>query len=519
MDINLEIKTDVLDRGLSAVKHTFIFKLLSVGASAITAILLVRGLNEHDYGVYSLLYAVIGVLGTVASLGIANTLQRYIPEYYARGEFKIANTLYRVLSFARLLSNVVLLGLALILWEQTAPYLKIAGYKSYFMFFTLIILLHMQRGPLEVCLGAQFLQKYSQGLSFMLVFVQLLGYSVAICTHMDLWNVLAIDLVAYVMIFAGLQLVYHKKIPVAGGIMEGFDKAERKRLARYAAFYNFNDAGVGFMKPDFDYFVIGLFLSPVEVGAYAFCQKVTNILSRLLPLKYFIDVVRPAFFSIGVGLKGRRVNEVYQFLVKMNFVCNIPMFFFMVLFADTVIRVVFGGRFLDYASLVIMVFFFKMINGFDLPVNLLAQLRERADAILYSKIFAAYNILADIVLIYYFGVLGAVLATGTATLGKNIFIWSFVREEGSFKGMGRSLLKTCVYWLLVSAVIYVFKGAIPNELAGLLVGCVFFGSAFIMQFRLRVFNSSETRIFEAISNRNPKLNYLGRLLGLESVSI
>ena len=97
-------------KGLSATKYTLVFRIMAQAVGIAVTIFLVRVLSEHDYGVYNLLYSLIALIGVVFSFGIGNTLQRYIPEYYSKGEFRIANNLYRATSIIRLFSNVVILG-------------------------------------------------------------------------------------------------------------------------------------------------------------------------------------------------------------------------------------------------------------------------------------------------------------------------------------------------------------------------------------------------------------------------
>ena len=75
-------KNSLTQKGLSASKYSVIFRVLSQVVSLVATVLLVRLLSEHDYGIYNLLYSLIGLLGMFFSFGIANTLQRYMPEYY-----------------------------------------------------------------------------------------------------------------------------------------------------------------------------------------------------------------------------------------------------------------------------------------------------------------------------------------------------------------------------------------------------------------------------------------------------
>lgn len=505
-------KKQIVRKSLGAAKYTVVFRVLSQATSLVVTILLVRALSEHDYGIYNMFYSVIGLLGMVASFGLANTLQRYIPEYYSKGEFRIANNLYRIASIIRLCSNVVILGLGLIFWELIASYLKVAAYKQYFMLFTVIILLHMQTGLLEICLGSYFLQKYSQGFSLVFVLIKAVGYASAIMIEMNFWFILMIDLLAYSIIFGILQIIYYKKIPISEGHLKRINMNEKKRLTRYALFYNFNDTGAGLLSADFDNFIIVMYLNPVAVGAYAFCQRITKMLRGLIPVKYLYEVIRPAFFSLGLESDTRQINQLYQSLIKITYLFNIPIFFFIAILGKEFIGILFGGKFLEYYLVLVVVYFFAMVNVFSGPVGLVAQLKEKADIILYSKIFAVYNLIADILLIKYFGIWGAVVATGTAVLGKNIFIWYFVREEASFKGMSEYFYKSIFFWMSVSVIVFCLKYFVSNYLLVFIIGVVVFIICFGLQFHCNLFNQYEKKAFELIANKNKKLKYIAKFM-------
>jgi O-antigen/teichoic acid export membrane protein len=510
-------KEQILRKSLSATKYTALFRILSQVTSLVVTVFLVRALSEYNYGIYNLLYSVIGLLGMVASFGLANTLQRYIPEYYNKGEFRIANNLYRFASIIRLFSNVVILGLGLVYWEFIAPYLKILAYKNYFMLFTLIVLLHTQRGLLEICLDSYFLQKYSQGFSFAFVFIKAVGYALAIMMEMDLWFILIIDLLGYSIIFSTLHIIYNKEIPTSTGLMKKINLGEKRRLIRYALFYNFNDTGLGFLNADFDNFIIVMYLNPVAVGAYAFCQRVTRMLQRAIPVNYLLEVIRPAFFSFGSFTDTQQINIFYQSLIKINYLFNIPIFFFLSILGEEFIIILFGGKFLGYDHILAVVYFFSMINAFQTPVGLVAQLKEKADIILYSKVFAIYNIIADILLIKYFGIWGAVFATGTAVLGKNIFIWYFVRKEASFEGLGQYFIKITFFWMSVSAIVLAIKYFTPNHVTLFIIGLIFFIISFWLQFlfRFNLFNDYEKKVFQIMANHDEKLKYLAKFMHIQ----
>lgn len=502
--MNQEIK----HKTAGAVKHTLIFKTLSQFCGVIATVLLVRALSENDYGIYNLLYSIIGLIGTIASLGIGNTLQRYIPEYYQKGEFKIAHNLYRMASAVRLITDAAILGFILLFWQEIAPVLKLTEYRSYFMLFILVIVLHKQRNMLEICLSSYFLHKYSKAAGLLFSLIKAVGYGSLILLDNNLWYAIMIDLSAFCVIFGLLQILYFNKIPVSSGTMEFFPIQEKKRVTRYALFYNFNDAGIGLLNANFDNFIIVMFLNPAAVGAYSFCVQISVQIMSLLPLKYFKDIIKPAFFSLKKPSNSKNdAKFFFQSLVKINLIFAIPCFFFLLLYSDDIISFFFDKKFIEYSFVLCGTFFFSMVNS--MPVGTMAQFREKADIILYSKIFAVYNLAADVVLIKFFGIWGAVFATGTATMAKNCFIWYFVKQDADFTGIKTFLLKISLFWLVIFTAAYPINSLIFfPAVYQICIGFLIFTSGFILQFRCDYFKDYEKKIVADLFKHNTKMTNL-----------
>ena len=499
----------IIKKSKKAFKYTLIFKTLSQGLGFIATLLLVRGLSEHDYGIYNLLYAIISIIGMISSFGIVDSLQRYIPEYYEKGEFIIAHNLYRTASFIRLISNVLILGFILLLWDTLAPVLKLNGYKTYFMIFTLVIILHMQRAMLETCLSSYFLHKYSKAIGILFPLIKAVGYGYIIIFEKSLLSTILIDTLAYLIIFIALQLLYYNKIPASMGLLTQFSKQEKKRVAKYALFYNFNNASLGLLDANFDNFIIAMLLNPVAVGGYSFCIRLTRQINVLLPFHFFSDVITPSFFSASTLSDNFNTTHFFQLVLKINSILSVPILFFLVLYGDNIIITLFNGKFIEYSNVLCGTFFFSMFN--TLPVGLIAQLRERADIILYSKVFAFYNLIADLILIKMFGIWGAVIATGTANLGKKLFVWYFVKKEANFKKMKSFFVKLIGIWGFVTALLFVMSPVI-DQMIELYCGILVFGIAFIFQFKLNYFNGTEKKFISNLIGNDRRFSHLKRII-------
>jgi O-antigen/teichoic acid export membrane protein len=502
------------DKITNAFRYTLLFKTLGQIFSVTATILLVKALSENDYGIYNLLYSVIGLIGTIASLGLHDTLQRFIPEYYQKGKFSIANTLFQFSSALRLVADIAVLGFLLLFWQEIAPILKLTAYKQYFMFFTLVAVLHQQRSMLEICLSSYFLHKSTKALNVLFPIFKVVGYGYIIFAEKNLWWAILIDLLAHIMIYLLLRILYHRKVPISGGDSNRLPREEKKRLTRYAFFYNFNNTGTGLLNADFDNFIIVMMLNPVAVGAYSFYSLLSINITAFLPLRYFKGVIIPAFFALVTSSKTTdSTTQIFQWLVKMNLIFAVPCFFFLLLFTDDLVFLLFDNKFIEFSSILSMMFFFSILNS--VPVGTVAQLKEKADIVLYSKIFAVYNLIAGIILIKFFGIWGVAFATGTAILAKNCFVWYFVRKEANLNGMGAFFLKIILFWVTISFGIHNINQIIPTHaFYQLFLGTLIFTITFFIQFRCNYFKDFEKKVMADLSGNNLTLLKLLRTLKL-----
>src|SRR5579863_9842752 len=128
-------------RARSALLNTVGFRAISQLATVLSFLVLVRGLSEQSLGIFNLLYSVIPVIGTVASLGLDQVLKRYQPEYLQSGNQAAAAWLTRVVSRLRLLTNIGLLVIITLCWSLIAPLFHLTEHRTDFAVFSLVVLL------------------------------------------------------------------------------------------------------------------------------------------------------------------------------------------------------------------------------------------------------------------------------------------------------------------------------------------------------------------------------------------
>jgi len=437
----------------SAAFHAIFLRVPAQIATLVGYVVLVRLLSETEFGVYSLFYAVLPVVGTLLSFGMEDTLRRYQPEYLRKGENRLAHWLTRRIGQLRLITTFLFLVIVFAFWNQIAPLFKIADYREHFMLFAVLLLSHFQCQLLSISLSAHLMQRYSVGVTAVFSIAKLAGYGVAFAVwDLDLWTAILADVVAYCVFFVGLKYAYLFKADHRRGTMSRFAPPEVKRLIRYATYYCFNDAGHLTLDTRKDNFFLAAYLDAASVGAYAFAINFDAMMTRVSPLILLDSVIQPLFVSLDYKHDSQRVHRYFSLLLTLSLLARLPIFAFVAVYHREIVEVVFGGRFLEYSYLLALVALFSLGAVISTSVTLVAQLEEKAQFILASKIFGILGVAASLILIPLVGVVGAVIASGTAILLKNLFIWWFVRDLARWTNAKAFVASATVIWTLFGLV-------------------------------------------------------------------
>lgn len=472
----------------------------AIGAFAL--LVLVRNIDESDYGAYEIYYSIIGILATVGSLGIANTLARYLPEYFQKGEYGLAYRMVRTARRLRLFSNALILTIIWLFWGPLSLFLNIEAYADSYFVFAAVALTFFQSSLLVTVFSSYLMQKQALLMQILFSVVKVLGYLVVVENGLNTSTALGVDLIAYALMFLGLTMVYRKYTPTIGG-RTTFSHDEAKRVLRYGFFYNFNDMGQFAIGNRIDNFFIASIVNVASVGAYALANRVLHIIRGFVPDKFFFDVIRPLFFTLNHNEDAGRVTLYFQLLVKSSYIFLMPATAVVILAHSEIFDVVFGGKFLEYSALLAWVFVFATLTAFDKSLGLVVQLRERAAIVLISKSFGIYNVIALLVLIPRFGAVGAVIATGSANVFQKLFLWWFVREHASFSGMGRFFLISLSFWTIycvITSFAVTFIDTSFWRLSFVLAGAVF---SWLLYLRMPLLSSTElTTVAKTLRRRH-----------------
>ena len=194
-----------------------------------------------------------------------------------------------------------------------------------------------------------------------------------------------------------------------------------------------NELGVGVVGKTSDYFIVAALSNPYNVGLYAFAHKIYEMIIKLLPFRDFQTVVRPLFFQKYVNdYKVDEFRNTFVFMIKVLIpLYVIPVVYFF--FGKQIISIIFDSKYVDAYWVTVIILSSNLFTAFFFPLSLFAQLKERMDVLLYSKITVVFSLVAGIYGMKYFGILGVATASLVGDFLKNSIILFFLRKYQEIK--------------------------------------------------------------------------------------
>jgi O-antigen/teichoic acid export membrane protein len=507
-------------RARRALFHTLGFRIVSQIATTLSYVVLVRGLAEQSLGIYSLLYSVIPVIATLASLGLDQLLKRYQPEYLRAGNVGAAAWLVRTVMLARLGSNLVLLATLLLAWGLVAPFFHLADQRDNFLLFSVVVLLYFQTSLLQSSLASHMLQTYSVGSVALLAVAKLAAYS-AISRWFPFTVRAAVmaDLASYALVYFFLMQAHlrHCRVPPQA---RGYrpDPVERKRLLRYAIANNFNDNSSLLLFVQTDNLFIAALMNPIAVGAYAFYARLNEMTGSLIPTRLFDNILQPMFFSTKPEQAAERLPRYVTFLINVCMMVQWPLFAYSLVYHREIVELVFHGKFVEYSPLLPVIVGLALTNNvISTPITMTAYYGERASLILKSQLFGLYQVAAMFTLIPLMGLYGAATATGTLHLFRNLWVWWHVRAAARWLNFRTAIVTGTLIWAVAIcacwAIKLLFKGP---ALVHLVIGLLICGAACLVYLRSPAVADSDREILASVLHGRESV--ILRRLGLAPAS-
>lgn len=395
-------------------------------------VLIARGLSVEAYGIYNFVVGALLVFGNFSNLGIASSLQRFLPEYAKLEKFVLAMKTIIFAHVFRLLLSIIVLGLAYLTFDQWSGFFNIKDRSTEFWVFAIGAFILFQIEYIQIEFNSLFMHKHSSLVQVLYSVIRLALVAIVLFSGYQLVGVLAAEAMAYLvgLLVAGYLIFTRLFRPNYKSFRESSEKIEFSRILKYSGYNALVMPGGILYSHSMDYFVIAAMANPFELGLYALASRTSKMLVSMMPQNILQSILRPAIYHHYYSVENQKLalRQMFRSLTLLIAVFLFPAVALIMSTAEPLIRYVFGSEYTAGVNVFLLLVFFNLFTLLEFPSDMILQAIEKVEIRAYAQIFAVYNIIAAIALMPIYGILGVAFATGSALMLKCLYFFYMARR-------------------------------------------------------------------------------------------
>ena len=436
----------------------FIGTMLGMVFGFFMRVVIARFYSVEDYGIFNLYYSFLLIFGSVGALGLRDGLNRYIGYYTGkREEEKIASTIKWGIIIG-VISGILLGALLIFTSQYIAPilsedpnfvfYLRVVGITTPFLvIFNVIISIFrgFERAKERIIFSSLGRQ------SLILIAVSIVGLMALPFEIL----IIAVS-VAIIVITIALYIYYRKKIK--NFVTKSTDYFQNSQIGKNLLLFSLPLLLVSIMAKVMGYtdtLMLAYFETEAEVGLYNAAKPISRLIKTGLTVSIFI--YQPLVSKLYAQKKYEENEVIYTSLAKWISFLTLPMALCFIFFPRVVLSVFGEGYGIAASTLQVLaiMYFIRNVAG---PFHSTLIGYGKSKFVMYVNSTSAFlNVLANLILIPIYGVLGAAIATGLTS----VLVGTIIKSIKVYKLTGIHILKSSI-----------LKPVILTSLIGILVGLI-----------------------------------------------
>lgn len=457
---------------VSRFSSQLLAKTISAVGGGLLIIFLARALDATQYGLFFLALSIISVGAFFAKSGIANAAARYLAEYKESDETQLV-AIVRVSSVVLLITTGIVAlsfflfntSLAVLIGEPTLTPLLLFGsiylVATAFNDYVTTLFQGLERIHIAAGLEVIFMSvKIVAVVGFVIIGFDALG---------ALWGY-TIGNAAGAFVGTTLLIRYFYRSGVSGGPLEA---GLRRRIIEYSVPITATKAG-SMLDKQIDTVLVGFFLGPLYVSFYVIGKQVVEFVQ--MPANALGYTLAPSYGAAKAGDRIPHASRVYEHAIVATCAFYLPAAVGLLLVAEPMVDYIFGP---DYSGAVIVIQLFTIyvvlqavMTNTSSSLDYLGRARARAIA---KGVTSVANVLLNILLIPFLGVIGAVIATlltySTYTAA-NLYV-VYTELDLDIRHVARKLATVASIATAMGLIVYILTGWITGLLS--LVGVIMVG--------------------------------------------
>lgn len=468
---------------------SYISKFSNMGLAFIFSVLLVRYLRPDDYGAYKIFLSIGTILNIVTSFGFESSITRFIPEFLQRKQNRNINQLllrFLILRFCM----VLLFSAATILYG--GRFYKALNFTDimigyYPVFCLYLIFLGTTRVIGNTLFSAYMEIKVNAVLQIIRNIVMISILSIVILKDLRLMGIIYLLVITELINFIIYLILFLKRYFQNIKIPEPANPLEVKRISKYA-FFSFLFAGTAIFKNTaIDNFVISHYLDMEQVGLYAFAVSLVLLLNSLNPGQILKPILNHIIIRKYTETKDTQILIYGNTLItKLCCFLMIPSFSFLCILGKPVVLYVYSPDYIGALPVLYVLASFFSLRSLIFGLGFIFSTLEKMHLRVISNTFSIYNLVMDIALVKYFGIVGVAFATGSALMLTFLYYFIVIRAHLKIKIEFPAL---ALFKIIINAMIVIsFLFFIKKQIGGIFSLAAIILFAFMLYFAMSFLN-------------------------------
>lgn len=384
-------------------------KLSDYGLTYLISVILARNLDSVSYGLFVTAYTIGTVLIILSSLGIDETINRYVSQFSVNNKTGQIKKLLLTLFKFRLAAIFLILFFVFLFRQDISKVFNSESLSDYIA--VLVFFVFFQN------LSNFFAQYFTALLNTKLVFfintiLKLLSLTlilIYLTTNQDLYIIFI--LISSISFLSFITYAFFAK-RVLSYNSENFKKHEVKNFSQVMWLNAILSMIIGRYS---DIFLLGLLIGiTTEISNYEIAFSLATVIEYVFSVG-LIGVIISVFSATAVSDKSKilpirnKIIKYYQFFV-------LPIMLFALIFASDLIKLIYSDKYSSAILLFQVLLFYKIVIvnvfGSGLNISILVSIGKQKYVFINRIILGVINIILNIIFIPKYGALGAITITG-----------------------------------------------------------------------------------------------------------
>lgn len=405
---------------------TFLVRILAVGLTFISSVLLARTLGVEDFGIYSYVFALVSLLALPAQAGMPTLVLRETSQAKALGDWSRMKGIWLWASYVVMIISFITFTIAVLV--QKSFFLDLVGGTSIFaigLIMSLLVAMGNVRGAALRGLGLVIQGQLPEGLIrplFLTVFIL-----VSILLNIDISSNLAmlLHLVAAAIAFIVGTYLLIKAKPKE---LKAIQPIIKMRAWFYAVMPLAIMTGIQSISGQIDILMLGALGAIKDVGIYKVI--VSGAALVLFGLQVVSTVITPQLASAFAKKSYAEIQKLASIGSFLSFCFTLPLVFIIFFWGEDLLKYIYGNEYVVGYRALFIIAIGQAINAFfGSSISILTMSGNERFVIQAMFLSAIINAILNFILIPKLGVDGAAIGASVSMIIWNLYLWIAIRYQ------------------------------------------------------------------------------------------